>query len=507
MTDTLMTTSAVVVSEVDVLIGGVLVDTITEVLPGGYITLDTTAENIRSVTFSCLDPNGTLMPYGANNGELMPTGVEVALKLGFVIDGEPVLWPQGVYGVQEVDVTTAAGDTDSGAGNFPGPGPNLTITAVDRSYPISVNVFEDTFTINAGTPMGEAIEQILASQAPWCTNPNIAPTDFEIAQQVFSPGDDPWQQIVAIAASGGMVAYFDNTGTLVVRPTPSAAGATPTVAIVDGPDNVAISCTPIYSNNPGYNGVIVVNTTSGATVTNADGTVTDEPEQQLSGSAFDMNPSSPTYALGPYGYRPAPPVTVTTATTNEQCTAIAQALLPQVLGMSNSVVIDNLPIPQLDAYDLVYVSNAATNYEGTVILQQMTLYLDYTEQETITLVPLGTPVTDLAYLKGPSQAAYGSSNPYYAGAGEVAYTYTPYSDSSSSDDESSSYSYSYSEYGSSGSSGSSDEADRGAGLGILYIGDRIARVFRNTRGGSDYEDAEEDVDEAADDLADDLDDL
>jgi hypothetical protein len=208
-----------------------------------------------------------------------------------------------------------------------------------------------------------------------------------------------------------------------------------------------------------------------------------------------MNPASPTYALGPYGFRPAPPTTVTTATTDGMCTAMAAALLPQVLGMSNSVVLDIIPVFSLDAYALIYVANAVTRYNGTVILQQATLYFDYTEAETITCVPMGTPITNLAYLKGPSQAEFGSANPYFAGAGEVAY------------DAKAFVPYSYSSYGSSSGDSTTGLREIVEGpLRLLYIGDRLMRVTR-LGSGSDYEDATEDADEAADDLADDLDDL
>lgn len=472
----LVIASTVVINEVIVLQDGIVVDTIAEVLPGGYITLDTTAENIRTITFSCLDENGFLTPVG-NGGQLQPNGTEIKVGLGFIIEGVPVLWPQGVYGVQETDVSTSAGSTDSGAGNFPGPGPNLTITAIDRSNRIAINLFEDTFTIPAGTPMDEAIELILESQAPWCVNPNITPTEFEVAQQVFSPGDDPWQDIVAIAAAGGMVAYFDANGVLVVRPAPSLAGTPVSVALVDGPGQLCLSVTGIFSNNPGYNGVTVVNTSSAGS-----GGV----ETQLSGSAFDMNPASPTYALGPYGMRPAPPVTVTTATTSAQCKTMAQALLPQVLGMSNSVVADNIPVPQLEAYALVYIQNGASEINETMILQQATLYLDYTEAETITLVPLGAPITDLAYLKGPSQAQFGSANPYFAGAGQVGYTPgAPYT---------------YSTYGSSSSKSTEAREVAEGAFRLLYVGDRIVRVFHGGLGDSGIDDSDDEdvVDDAED---------
>ena len=482
MTDTLMTTSAVVVNEVQVLVNGIVVDYITNVLPGGYITTDTTAENMRTLTMGCLDLDGTLSPV--LGGELYPDGVELAVSVGFMIDDEPVLWQQGIFGVQECDSTTAAADTDSGSsGSFPGPGPNLAITAVDRSNRVAVNLFEDAFVIPSGTTVGEAIEMILEAQAPWCVNPNITPTEATVAQQVFSPGDDPWQQIVTIAASDGMVAYFDETGTLVVRPTPTLNGDSVAFSLVDGPEQMALSVSPIYSNSPGYNGVIVTNTSS---VTNADGSTT---EVQIAGTAFDLDPTSKTYALGPYGKRPAPPVQVTTCTSDAMAENMAQSLLPQVLGMSNSVVVDNLTIPQAKPYALAYIDNGATGYSGTVALQQSTLYLDHSNASSMTFVPLGSPITSLAYLKGPSQAEFGSVNPYFAGAGSVGYSGSGYT---------------YSTYSSSSGSSASPGRALTSGFRLMYVGDRLIRVFSNGPHGSgvDGSDEEDVVDEGIDGLED-----
>jgi len=437
-------------TQVVVLQGGVAVGVLGELEPGGTITLDTTAENMRTCNFECLDSDGILNPGSGGTGLLDPTGVEVQIEKGFLVDGVPLLWSQGIFQITECDVAVGAG------GNVD-PGPVLTITGSDRSLRVSLNLFTDSFTTNTGFTAVQSIYQILASQAPWVQS-NIFASDAMIAQQTFAPGSDPWQAIVQIAQAAGMVAYFDVEGILVVRPTPSAAGSPTVVSIQDGAGMLANSITAAYSNSPGYNGVIVVGTNP----------ITNLP---VSGSAYDMNPNSPTYALGPYGYRPAPPVQSSAVVDSGSAAQMAASLLPQVLGLTITVAMDVLPIPMLDAYSLVYVNNAQSEVVGTFILQQATLSLDYSVLDNITVVPLGTPITDLVYGTTASIDAYADATPLTSGGG--AFAYSPYT---------------YYAAGTSGTSagfgGFGSLGGLGSGLGLLRL-HRVARdTFTGIPGGS-----------------------
>lgn len=403
---TMVSESTTVISRATVLVEGTPVGILEDLVPGGTVTLDTTAANVRTCAFSCLDPTGALVPGDDGSGLLQPDGVEVALEAGFLINGNPVLWPQGVFGIKETDAETGAGGTLA-------PGPVLPITGVDRSRRISKALLDDTFTIAQGTNVQEAILLWLAKAAPWVVNPNIEPTAATVAQQVYQPGQDPWQAIVAIAAAAGMVAYFDASGVLVVRTNPATAGAPVALWVQEGPNNIANAITAATSNSPGYNGVIVVGTSASGT--------------NVIGSAYDLDPSSLTYSLGPYGKRPSPPVQVSTVLTVAQATAMAQALLPQVLGLSRSVAMSVLPVPFLDAYDVLYIASSAVKVKGTYLVQQATIPLDYSTLESLTGVPVGAPIDQLAALQGPSAALYASTSPIYAGGGAFTASQTGYS--------------------------------------------------------------------------------
>lgn len=390
---------------------GHTVDVITDILPGGSITVDTTAETVRSCSFQCLDPTGLLTPNGTK-GELNPDGVEVQIYLGYMNGSEASVWPQGIFSIQETD--DAIGD-----GQVP-VGPILNVTGYDRSSRIAANTFDDAFNLDANLTVYEAVTAILAAQAPWVTHTNIATSSFELAAQTYQPGDDPWQGIQLCAAAAGQVAFFDVNGVLCIINNPSTSGAAPQIAIVDSKSSIASDITNQITNSPGYNGVTV-------TASNLAGSA-------VSGAAYDTNPTSPTYCYGPYGFRSAPPVQSSIALTADQCSAMAATLLPQVLGLTISVLVDMLTVPFLDAFDLVQITNSKAYVAGIYIVEQLTVPMDCTAIETATFVPIGTALNIIDGLGDEvSIAAFSSTSINFSFNGASG-TFTGFSSGSTTSD-------------------------------------------------------------------------
>ena len=368
---------------------GSVKDWLTDILAGGTVTIDTTSEVSRTCQFQCLDPAGLLTPVWPDGGLLDPLGVEVKIYAGYDVDNVPALYPQGVFWLQETDVATGTGSTTA-------PGPVLTVTGSDRAARISANAFLDVYSIPAGTSVAQAIMDILSAQAPWIGNAySITPSTSVVAAQTFQPGDDPWAAIQAVAATAGQLAYFDAEGILQVINDPSSNPKQPAATMVDGLGNPCVSVTRTTSRTPGYNGVIII----GQSATNSTAVI--------SGSAFDEDPNSPTYYLGPYGQVPAPPVQVSTVTTDADAAAMAKSLLPQVLGLTRQIVVDVVPLFWLDTFDLFRVQNRTTQTDSVVILEQATIPLDYSQLESLTGVPLGTNISQFDGLSNqPSVGAY-----------------------------------------------------------------------------------------------------
>lgn len=439
--------SARIASTVEIFVNGVsegfLDSTTVNGTTVGSVTLDTTASTMRTCTFECIDPYGILTPSDSGGGLLTPDGVEVKITVGFMVNDQYVGFPQGVFTVTECDSTTGTGLNDD-------PGGILTVSGEDRSGRIGRNPFSDLFTIPAGSTVTQAITAVLAKSAPWCTDYSIEASYMTLAAQTLTAGTSPWSAIQQFATAVGMVAYFDAHGKLIVRTAPTTTSSPVELAIIDGPQQIATDVTHSTTAVPGYNGVIVTSSTPNS--------------NPVTGVAWDMDPTSPTYALGPYGYVPAPPVTVSTVSTVSQANAVAAVLLPQVLGLTRQVTIDMIPAPFLDAYDLVFVTNAATNVNGTYILKGSQIYLDYSDVENITVLPVGTRISALVDLKSiPSVAEFAPTTPLASGGGQYTYyKYGPYT------------------YGYSSSSGSTSFASRLARYGptALFRFGRGEREFR-----------------------------
>ena len=428
---------------------------LTDIMAGGSVTIDATAENIRTCSFQCLDPAGVLTPVDPDTGDLLPDGVEIQIFSGYIFGGETVLYSQGVFGVTEVDAASASN----------APGPVLSVTGSDRSVRISRNLFADAYAIAAGAGIATAVLGILSQQATWCTHTSIVNTTATVAAQMYQPGDDPWQAIQEICASAGLLAYFDREGILRVIEDPSLHPAKPTALFIDGAAATHTSVTRITSNSPGYNGVIVTGQSLGSSST------------VISGSAFDSDPSSPTYYLGVYGKVPAPPVQASTVSTNAAAAAMAHALLPQVLGLTRQVVVDTVPCFWLDAYDLIFVVNRATQTREVAILEQATIPLDFSQLEAITGVPLGSPISQFDGLSNaPSVAAYAPTS-------SGAFNYNPTTGT-----------YTYGSTGSAGGIGFGGFGAGAFGLGVMYpnqggivrrvlsVGNGKWRIFRDAQG-------------------------
>lgn len=360
---------------------------------GPTITLDTTNAQMSQLTFTYVDPTGDLIPgFTDGSGPLQPTGVEIKAESGLVdmITGDVTWFPAGVFGVSEVDGSHGTGDnTDVG--------PVFTATCYDRSQTVSASIFTDSFDIAAGTEAGEAIMLILGQQAPWISAAmtNFAPTDFTVAEQQFAPDDDPWQASQQIAQSAGMVLYFDYQGILVMKPVPTANNEPVSLIIQEGALNLYNALQTTISNSPGYNGVTVVSTDVNLTAA-------------VQATAWDSNPASPTYYLGPYRMRPAPSVSLDNIETVEQALAAAQGLLPQTLGLTRQAVVSMIPFPSLNPYDLVYLGSAALKVGEALIVSGITMPLDYSQLASVTLVPIGSPTSQISPLSGPGAAGYGN---------------------------------------------------------------------------------------------------
>ena len=241
----------------------------------GRIGLDNVAVR-REFYGSFVDPDGILTPSSTRD-TLSPKGTEARVWRGLFIPslGDFEWVPLGVYGLVRSEVRSHS------------EGVIVSIKGFDRVDAVRARRFTDPWVVTSGTPITEAINNIVQSRFP-CPS-RITSSPFTTPEIAFDRLSSPWDAVRELAGSAGMVAYFDQLGTLVIAP---AGGEQTGVEYNIGrEDSVLINVSRDMDSSETFSGVI-------ARGENPDKTVFYRAER------WDLNPKSPTYADGPFGRRP-----------------------------------------------------------------------------------------------------------------------------------------------------------------------------------------------------------
>jgi hypothetical protein len=333
-------------------------------LPGAAVTLDTTAPTLRKLRASSVDPGDLSLTPTNPNAPLAPYLSELLLYSGFDYnDGSPPeLLPCGVFRLEDVTPDT------TGA---------IPLIGSDRSVVVAGAKFEVPYVIAAGTNLATAIHDIIDSRYPGLTY-NLAGTGQLVPLTVYQENTDPWASAIALAAAGGMVLYFDATGTVVLRAYPDPTSLPPVWEYLAGDENLTTAATNRLVTLAPVGGKAAAN----VAVVTASGTGIAVP---LRGEAEITNPLSPIYP-GAFGRRPVF-LNTSSITTQGDCDAAALALLLQNAGGSEQLSWSAAPHPALEGYDVVTVDLMADlGVIPTVAIQSFTFVADLTAPQTFVSV-------------------------------------------------------------------------------------------------------------------------
>ena len=323
----------------------------------GSVTVDRTQAVRRQMqSVKVVDPTGTLIPKAATD-LFMPYGNEVQLWRGALDPetGTSVLFSLGIFGISDAVVTDTGADW------------SVTLSGYDRAQHLQRLAWTKPFAIPAGTNYAAAIASVVNAKAPGYYVLSLAQTVMTTPAMVLgaSLSGDPWSDIQSMAQSIGAEAYFDVDGILVLRPIPDPSVNAPVWSYAEGAQAVMTQLQRTLSNtdngtaNPSHVVVTGENTTNTVPV-RAD--------------AYDTNPASPTYYLGPYGDVPMV-VQSPLVTTTAQAQAMASALLMEYSGATDGVQLDIVPNPSHEAGDVVTIQRARDGVGGNYMIQSMTIPL------------------------------------------------------------------------------------------------------------------------------------
>lgn len=270
---------------------------------------------------------------------------------------------------------------------------SVSISGNDRSFWLSRLKWQVPYNIASGTDLALAIRSAILFLSPntpinfTATNPAPNGVSYTVTAQAFglniTQSNQPWVDLVALAATAGFELFFDVQGVCVLRPIPLPSTISQSRVFTEGAGCTMTQLERDLDETSEYNGVIVVGNGTGGAPVRGTATVTDT--------------SQPNYWGGPWGKVPLivettafpAPGQGSTAATN-QATAAAKARLQLVNRALSAVSADIVPDPTLQEGDGLGVVREKV-YDSTevqpLILSAFTIPLDFTSTQKIVTRP------------------------------------------------------------------------------------------------------------------------
>lgn len=318
-------------TRVEVLFGTELKQSLNVVLDGS-VKLDNVAVR-RQVDMTMVDVDGLLTPADARD-LLAPKGTELRVARGLVLaDGTTEYVPLGVFGVVEPEVTAS-----------PTGGTVLSVKGYDRVDAVRSRRFTDAYPIVKGTATTTAITNIVTSRLSVNTRVIASPTTTP--EVVYEALSDPWDAVRDLADADSLTAYFDPLGSFVVSPDVNSETG---IVYEPGPDSFLVESSRKMDSSKTYSGVIVRG---------------EHPDETpIRYELWDLDPTSPTYADGPFGRRPYG-FTSSLVTTQAQAIVAAQTILARVKRIPQTAQITTAGHIGHDVGDIITVIDPRTRTAG-----------------------------------------------------------------------------------------------------------------------------------------------
>ena len=329
---------------------------------GGDVSCDRTAEVRRACRATCIDPSGLLVPDNQQS-LLTPYGTVLKPYRGVLYtDGTIEALPLGVFRLAKSSVNDSVGGS-----------PDISLEAYDLSRTVQRDKFIEPYVIPSGTNIIDAIKAILERTFSDLNYDAISTTRTTTAPKLYDVGDDPWKAVTDLATSLGCEIYFDVEGWVVIAPPVDIdALPSPDFTYIEGESCVMTSLTRSFTDEPGYNGVVITGESPGDEL------------PPVRAVAWDEEPTSATYHLGPYGEVPMF-ITDQTIKTVEDAQATADQLLRNLLGFSSGLTISGIVNPSYEAGHVVQVERQRSHVTGLYAVDAFNVPLRAADLQNLTL--------------------------------------------------------------------------------------------------------------------------
>lgn len=328
----------------------------------GDVKVDKTASVRRSFTGTCLDLTGNITPDEPTD-LLTPFGTTLRPYRGvqYADTGAVEVMPLGIFRLSKSNVADAGG------------GVTISLEAYDLSRTVARDKFADVYVVPTGTNLVQAIKDILARTFDDLQYDAISTTMVTTQPIVYDANDDPWEKAGDLATSMGCDLYFDVDGWVVLAPPVDInALPTPDFTYIEGQRTTLLDLNKSFSDEPGYNGVVLTGESPGDEL------------PPVRAVAWDEDPSSATYHLGPYGEVPQF-VTDNNIKTVQDAQNTADQLVKNVLGFSYQLSITSWVNPALEGGNVVQVERAKSKVTGLFAVDAFNVPLAASGTQGLTL--------------------------------------------------------------------------------------------------------------------------
>lgn len=329
---------------------------------GGGVTVDRNNQIRRSCTMSCVDRTGELTPEDASS-ILAPGGPTLFPYRGVIFPGTNTaeVVPLGVFRISKSSVK----DTSQGL--------TISLDGYDLSRTVARDKFQNPVILDVGMLVTDAIKSILAMTFGDLVYDIQGSPRTITSQLVYDRGSDPWAVVVELAQSIGCEIYFDTVGRVVIAsPVDISALPTPDFYYVEGENCTLLDTERTFTDDPGYNGVVVTGESPGDALA------------PVVATAWDDDKSSVTYHLGPYGEVPLF-ITDSLVKTTQEAQDMANQLLRNILGFASQLNITTAVNPAYECGDVIKVTREKSKIDDIFSIDAFNIPLGAQDTQSIIL--------------------------------------------------------------------------------------------------------------------------
>jgi hypothetical protein len=308
-------------------------------------------------TCSVTVPDVSLLPMTPTD-QLAVYGARLRIRSGIIYgDGTVEAVPLGLFRIDRI-----SGD--------PAVGP-VTIEGSGLEAVIADDKFLTPYTTRGGTAAVTAITGLIQDSIPDAVVVNMA-SDATIGTRTWDVQGDRWAAVQECATAIGAEVYADADGQFVIAELPDMLTAPVAWDVDAGATGVLISANRAFSRDGMYNVVV------------ASGENSEDNAPLVTATAFDTDPTSPTYVGGPFGRVPKFYSSATLINTS-LAQGAANKLLRDALKPNATVTLTSLPNPCLEPGDVLRV----TYEDGRRELQQVQSFTISLGLDSITIQTIG----------------------------------------------------------------------------------------------------------------------